>query len=140
MQFSRFHINLGSNQKIQPANLIGVINDTQRLRGAQIGRIEILRNFSFFEIDSTHAPEVEKAFQGMEYHGLPIIVTAANERPSFSKSEGPSFQGRRPDADFKGQPDWKSRGKHASDKPRFNKDNKNKEGGFKRKPKSKRYD
>jgi ATP-dependent RNA helicase DeaD len=102
--FSRFHINIGSNHFIQPANLIGIINDTQRLRGAQIGKIEILRNFSFFEIESQYAAEVEAAFRGMEHKGAPIIVTSANERPQwagktqsqgeFKKSPRGGFQSR----------------------------------------------
>lgn len=64
--FTRFFINVGQKQKIKVPNLIGLINETTRKRDIEIGKIEILRNFSFFEADSEHEKLILDSFAGGE--------------------------------------------------------------------------
>ena len=60
--FTRFYINLGKMDQLNPARLIGLINENIQKKNVEIGQIEILKNFSFFEIDKKVADEVIKAF------------------------------------------------------------------------------
>lgn len=61
--FTRFFINIGQKQQIKVPNLIGLINEKTRKRDIEIGKIEILRNFSFFEADSEHEQLILDSFK-----------------------------------------------------------------------------
>ena len=52
--YSRFFINLGKVNRLETHNLIGLINEYTKERNIPIGKIDILRKFSFFEIDSQY--------------------------------------------------------------------------------------
>lgn len=60
--FTRFFINVGEKNKVKAPNLIGLINEKTRNRNIEIGKIEILRNFSFFEADSAHEQLILESF------------------------------------------------------------------------------
>lgn len=62
--FTRFFINVGEKNKVKAPNLIGLINEKTRNRNIEIGKIEILRNFSFFEADSAHEQLILESFAG----------------------------------------------------------------------------
>ncbi|MFC1734005.1 DEAD/DEAH box helicase [candidate division KSB1 bacterium] len=72
--FVRFHINIGSKQKLTTTNLIGLINERTRTRNIEIGKIEILKNFSFFEIDKTYENLLPKSFQGASFDNVNLTV------------------------------------------------------------------
>ena len=72
--FTRFYINLGKMDRLNPAKLMGIINENLNKNDVEIGQIEILKSFSFFEIDKAYADEVLKAFKNAEYNGRSIIV------------------------------------------------------------------
>ena len=74
VRFTRFFINLGEKQKLSVAQLIGVINEKTGQRDIQIGKIEMLRNFSFFEVDSDYTQLVLDAFRNAEAHGVDLKV------------------------------------------------------------------
>jgi ATP-dependent RNA helicase DeaD len=61
--FSRMHINLGSKQELNAGTLIALINKNSPGQRVVIGKIEILRNFSFFEIDSNRVKFLMKEFR-----------------------------------------------------------------------------
>ncbi len=72
--FSRFFINVGSKNKITPPRIIGLINDYTKRRDLAIGRIDIMKSFSFFEVDQQFEKEVLKGFKNAKYEGIPIKV------------------------------------------------------------------
>ena len=72
--FTRFYINLGKMDRINPAKLMGLINENLNKSDVEIGQIEILKSFSFFEIDKTYADTILKAFTNAEYNGRSVIV------------------------------------------------------------------
>jgi len=72
--FTRFFINLGNKQSLNAARLIGLSNEQTRKRDIEIGKIEILNNFSFFEVDSSFASKVENSFQGTYFEGTLVNV------------------------------------------------------------------
>ncbi|MFH0733876.1 MAG: DEAD/DEAH box helicase [bacterium] len=61
--FTRFFINLGRTDDLKPTTLIGLINDFTGIRDIEIGEIEILQNYSFFEVDASYAETVATAFK-----------------------------------------------------------------------------
>lgn len=56
--YSRFFINLGKKHNLKPQNLIGIINDYTRNKDISIGKIDIMKGFSFFEVPSEHEKEI----------------------------------------------------------------------------------
>lgn len=59
---TRFFIAKGRKEKLKPVNLIGLINDVTRKSDIDIGQIEILNNFSFFEADSQYEKLILDSF------------------------------------------------------------------------------
>ncbi|RLD90971.1 MAG: ATP-dependent helicase [Bacteroidetes bacterium] len=118
-KFSRFYINLGTKANINPATLIGIINDVTDNREIGIGRIELMKKFSFFEVDSHYEKEIVKSFQDVGYKGQSIIVELSNPKQesttdryekrhnTFERSRGSKSSGRRKDKGF----DRKQKGK-----------------------------
>ncbi|MGM0377980.1 MAG: DEAD/DEAH box helicase [Bacteroidota bacterium] len=72
--FTRFFINLGEKQNIKVHNLIGLINEQTRNRKIEIGKIDIFRKFSFFELDSSFTDQVLSSFEHARYRGFPVSV------------------------------------------------------------------
>ncbi len=72
--FTRFYINLGKMDGLNPAKLMGLINENLNKRDVEIGQIEILKSFSFFEIDKAFADKVLQGFEHAEFDGRSVIV------------------------------------------------------------------
>lgn len=72
--FSRFFISVGSKSNLTVPKLIGLINDMTQKRNIEIGKIDIMKKFSFFEIDSTYESEILKAFTNAKYEGGSVSV------------------------------------------------------------------
>ncbi|MCH3885011.1 DEAD/DEAH box helicase [Tenacibaculum aquimarinum] len=112
---TRFFINIGRKDKLNPARLIGLINDQNIGNKVEIGAIDILDTFSFFELDKNFEAATLDAFQAnspdFEGRGVNIEITKKREggggrkrgggggRRSFGggdrKSSGGSFGRRR---------------------------------------------
>ena len=73
---SRFFVNIGRKDKLNPARLIGLINDQNIAKNIEIGQIEILDTFSFFELDKTFESETVSAFQdnNVDFEGRSVNV------------------------------------------------------------------
>ncbi len=76
---SRFFINIGRKDRLNPARLIGLINDQEIAKNIEIGQIEILDTFSFFELDKNFTDETINAFQkndvSFEGRGVNVEIT-----------------------------------------------------------------
>ena len=72
--FDRFFINLGKTHKLEPQNLIGLVNEYTRNRNLVIGKIDILRNFSFFEVENTAREDILKGFSNSQWNGYQLTV------------------------------------------------------------------
>ncbi len=76
--YSRFFINLGKMDGANPANLMGFINDYVPGK-LKIGRIDLMKNFSFFEVPEENAKQVLKSFKGVFVEDRKLIVELADE-------------------------------------------------------------
>lgn len=74
--YSRIFINMGRMDNVNPATLMGLINDFVPQK-VNIGRIDLMQNFSFFEVREGDAPKVIKSMSGQEYKGRRISVEMA---------------------------------------------------------------
>ncbi len=83
--FARFFINLGKTDDLKPTTLIGLINDVTSVRDIEIGEIEILKNFSFFEIDENFTGILLKAFKNKEFKKRKIVLEIAASKGAESK-------------------------------------------------------
>ena len=92
-RYTRLHINVGSKHKLTPLRLIGLVNNGLDSGDAEIGKIEILRQFSFFEIEDTMESDVIKVLKGKDFEGVALEVEISKERPEFAdfkrKKKGP---------------------------------------------------
>jgi len=88
---TRFFINIGKKDKLNPARLIGLINDQRIAKNIEIGQIEILDTFSFFELDKTYEKETMSAFEGndVDFEGRSVNVEiTTKQRTGQARSGG----------------------------------------------------
>jgi len=96
--YTRFFINLGNEKDLQAHNLIGLINEYTRNRNIPVGKIDIMRRFSFFEVSSDFENDVLNGFQDAFWNGNDVNVEVSqvpgtkprsgrrtNSRSSFSR-------------------------------------------------------
>lgn len=83
--FARFFINLGKMDDLKPTTLIGLINDVTGVRDINIGEIEILKSFSFFELDENYSGDLLKAFKNKEFKKRKIVLEIAASKGPESK-------------------------------------------------------
>ena len=72
--------------RINPAKLMGLINENLNKSDVEIGQIEILKSFSFFEIDKTYADTILTAFKNAEYNGRSVIVEVTTKPKGRDRS------------------------------------------------------
>jgi len=84
--FTRFYINLGKMDRLNPAKLMGLINENLNKNDVEIGQIEILKSFSFFEIDKAYADKVVGAFVNAEFDGRAVIVEVTTKPKQRNRS------------------------------------------------------
>ena len=83
--FSRLFINVGSKNKLTPARLIGMINDALDSGNAEIGKIEVLKKFSFFEIENAVSKKLLSKLKGTDFEGITVAVEeASQEKPKYA--------------------------------------------------------
>ncbi|CAA0228636.1 DEAD/DEAH box helicase [Tenacibaculum maritimum] len=125
---TRFFINIGRKDKLNPGKLIGLINDQNIGDKVEIGAIDILDTFSFFEIDKNYEEKTLEAFQlnSPDFDGRSVNIEITNKDRSgrgkrrrgkkpFGGKKGGDF-GRRRSAEFSNKNDSGKKSRH-SDRP-----------------------
>ncbi|MEZ5107215.1 MAG: DEAD/DEAH box helicase, partial [Draconibacterium sp.] len=79
-EYSRFFFNMGKKNGIAKRTIIDLINQNLPGKNVDIGSIEVLKGFSFFEVDKRHEREVLKAFKNATYKGQRIGIDIANAK------------------------------------------------------------
>jgi len=85
VKFSRFHINVGSKNNVNPVKLIGLINDNLKSKNMEIGKIEIMKGFSFFEIDEKFSKSLAGALNGKNFNGTIVKIEGSRPAPENRK-------------------------------------------------------
>lgn len=77
---SRFFFSLGKKNGINKRSIIDLINQNTPGKSIDIGSIEVLKGFSFFEIDSNYEQELVKAFKNTRFKGQRVNIEIANKK------------------------------------------------------------
>lgn len=93
LSFTKLFINAGKKQNLNASGLIGLINEYSNRRNIEIGKIDIQRKFSFFEVDSTYEKDLVNALNNavIEGHVINIGKVQSIEGQPASR-EGGSFR------------------------------------------------
>jgi ATP-dependent RNA helicase DeaD len=86
--YARFYINQGKMDNLTPARLMGLINECVKKRDIEIGKIEILKSFSFFEIDKSITEDVIESMNQGVFNDRRVIVeltAGQNKRKSGAR-------------------------------------------------------
>ena len=79
--YTRLFINLGKMDNFFPHELITLLNNNTRGR-VELGRIDLMKNFSFFEVEEKQAQNVVKALNRTNWNGRKVTVEVAGEEAS----------------------------------------------------------
>jgi ATP-dependent RNA helicase DeaD len=80
--FTRLFINIGKRDNLNPARLIGLINEALESKESEIGKIEILNNFSFFEIEEAQVAPLMQELLGVPYGNVQLALEISKEKNS----------------------------------------------------------
>ena len=87
--YTRLFLNLGKTDGFYANQIIELINRNLKKERIQIGRIDLMQNFSFFEIIEAQAPMVIKALNKVVLNGgRKVIVEVASENNGKSDKDG----------------------------------------------------
>lgn len=74
---TRFFVNLGKRDGLNVGGLLRVVCDATGLKSGNVGRIDIMASFSFFDTDNEHVDKVLKKLNGAHFEGHSISVEVA---------------------------------------------------------------
>jgi ATP-dependent RNA helicase DeaD len=87
--YTRLFINVGLANNLNPARLIGLINEALGSNDTAIGKIEVMKTFAFFDIEKNVESELIQSLKGKEFEGVSINVEVSKEKPvSHSRDRG----------------------------------------------------
>jgi ATP-dependent RNA helicase DeaD len=89
--YTRLFINIGKMDGANPAALMGFINEHVKGK-VPVGRIDLMKNCSFFEIPEEYTPKVLKAFKGMFVEDRKLIVEVSREENEQQKDKKHFFE------------------------------------------------
>ena len=101
--FTRLFINMGKTDNFFPSDLIGLLNSNTRGR-IELGRIDLMQNFSFFEVVEKEAQNVVKALNRANWNGRKVSVEVAGEESGEGRKTG-GFADRKGGKRFGGKND-----------------------------------
>ncbi|MEA1921779.1 MAG: DEAD/DEAH box helicase [Pseudomonadota bacterium] len=80
VQFTRFHINVGRRDGVNPSRLIGEINDAAG-KGVriQVGRIEVKGDSCLLEAESRFEKEIIRTFSNLQINGRKVAARVSSE-------------------------------------------------------------
>lgn len=87
--YTRLFLNLGKTDGFYTNQIIDLVNRNLRKERIQIGRIDLMQNFSFFEVIQEQAPQVIKALNKVVLNGVhKVCVEIAGENTGKSEKNG----------------------------------------------------
>ncbi len=77
--FTRMFLNLGKTDGFYANQVIELINRNMKRQRTNIGRIDLMQNYSFVEIDEKQARDVINALNGTNLNGRKVVIEVAGE-------------------------------------------------------------
>lgn len=76
----RLFINLGKKDNLQVSDLVKFIASNCEIKGKEIGRVDMLEKFSFFEVPKNHLENVMTSLIGETLKGRKVNIEVANKK------------------------------------------------------------
>ena len=92
---TRFFVNLGKRDGLNPGGLLRVVCDSTGLRSNSIGRIDIMASFSFFEADNENVDRILSEVNGSDYEGHEVSIEVTKSKGGGNKRSGGGGGGSR---------------------------------------------
>ena len=86
--YERLFLNMGKTDGFYANQIIELLNRNWKKERIQIGRIDLMQNFSFFEVAEEQAPMVIKALNKASVNGRKVSVEVAGENNGKSDKGG----------------------------------------------------
>jgi ATP-dependent RNA helicase DeaD len=108
-KFKRLFINLGKSDGFYPEQLIEFVNMNTRGKKVPLGKIDLLKTFSFFEVEESWSDYLISALNNKTYMDRRVAVEIAQERQDRSEGDYPErpkakWSDRKSDRSNKGKP------------------------------------
>ena len=87
-QIRKLFLNMGELDNIQKGAITRLVCDRSGIRSNQIGKIEVMREFSFLEVDAESAPLVMKSMKGASLDGKRVSMGYAEKKAEKSNRSG----------------------------------------------------
>jgi len=99
VNYSRFFINIGKKDELTASRLIGWVNRNLNNDKAGFGKVDILKSFSFFEVEKKYESDVLNSLNNNQYDGKKVSVEVSEEKKSSSSER--SYSSNRGGGDYK---------------------------------------
>jgi len=93
--YSRLFINLGKTDGLRPQSVIGLMNDNISGRKVEVGRIDLMKNFSFFEVREADRDRVIQNLDGIKAFGRKVAVEVSQPSPSEDRKKKIEEKGKK---------------------------------------------
>ena len=87
-RYTRLFLNLGKTDGFYANQIIELINRNMKKQRTTIGRIDLMQNFSFFEVAEKQANDVISALNKVNLNGRRVVVEVAGENSGKSDNGG----------------------------------------------------
>ena len=96
--YTRLFLNLGKSDGFYTNQIIELVNRNLKKERIQIGRIDLMQNFSFFEVIESQAQMVIKALNKVNLNNRKVVVEVAGENTGKSDKNGKKRSEKRKEA------------------------------------------
>ena len=117
--YTRLFINLGKKDHITPKVFMGFLNRVSQGTKIDLGRIDLMQNFSFFEVPQEQAKATLQALSGTDFDGRTVNVEISDASDAHKGSDRKD-SGKRKNRDFdypRGSRDDRNTRRDKADKP-----------------------
>ena len=130
--YTRLFINLGKSDGFYPEQLIELVNTNTKGKKVPIGKIDLLKTFSFFEVESSYADDLIGALSNATFMDRRVAVEIAQEKTD--KPSTGEYSGKRPAKWSDRRPEKRSQGRSENKSRNYKRDSR-----FGKKDKKKNY-
>jgi ATP-dependent RNA helicase DeaD len=78
--YTRLFINLGKMDGMYPEQLIDLVNQSTPGKKVPLGKIDLAKQFSFFEVENKHMEKLMSALNQAKFHGRKVHVELAQDK------------------------------------------------------------
>lgn len=113
--FKRLFINLGKTDGFYPEQLIDLVNKNTQGKKVPLGKIDLLKTFSFFEVEAEYVDYLIGALNNAKFNDRRVAVEVALEKPEGhhekdrSEKRKAKWSDRRPDKRRSDKPESRNR-------------------------------